>query len=355
MCDLDFHYYGTYMISRSAGLTKAASKTIAYASEYTDDSVSREMHSKEKGAAFIELATAHHGNDFKHNLNKENQRHVWVPFHFIPGNEGETMEEKLVCRKDSKIAQEMVKHNISQNNKPYFLELVGITAHAYADTFAHYGFNGLSSKQNEVKNRTIKLHNFIEDKDHKPHGVSGIDWKNVHRAIVSSIREFLSGGLGHSAVYGYPDQPYLKWDFLYEHKDEASIRDNRKTFLEGSKKLHAMFSKVAKDNPKYADPKSRKTWGQIKSKITEIIGYEATMEDRIDNWKKVAKDGSLTGVKETLPHYDSKDWAAQKESFSDNAPKDITKTNVYKFSQAASHHRYNVLRDLLPKHGIIVI
>jgi len=352
--DLDMHYHGTYMLARAAGLKRSAAKTIAYAAEYVDDSVAREIHTKEKGAGFIELATAHHGNDFKHNLNKEDQRLVWVPFHFIPGNEGDTMEERLVCRMDSKIAREMVAHNISQNNKPYFLELVGITAHVYADTFAHYGFNGLSSKQNEIINSTLKTENLTTSND-KPHGVSRIRLANFHRAIISSIREFLSGGLGHGAVYGYPDQPYLKWSFSYEHKEVTSIRDNSVTFMAGAKKLHAMFTKIAKDNPKYADDKTRKTWKSIESAVKEIICSEAPMDQRIRSWNLAGKFGEL-GFVEAIPPYDMNDWAEQKAIFDgENGPKNILKTNVYKFAQAASYHRYYVLRDLLPKHGIVVI
>lgn len=353
--DLDLHYYGTYCLARAAGLNQHAAQTIAYAAQYVDDSVARKFTGDEKGSAFIEVATAHHGTDFFHNLNKEDQRHVWVPFHFIPGDDGDTVEERLVCRKDSVIAREMVSNNVNQMEKPYYLELLGITAHVYADTFAHYGFSGIGSEQNEVKSQTIHLENYVKDKNTKPHGVSRIKGRNLHRAIISSIREYVSGGLGHGAVSGYPDQPYLKWLFEYEHKNEKSIRNNYETFMEGSEKLHKMFCLVAQQSPNFCDSNS-KDFNSLRITLETLLSYGDTLSNRIEMWKDAALARRFSDETEEIPIYDPKLWENQKSIFYiEDSTSEILKTNIYRFAQAASYHRYYVLRDLLPKHGLVVI
>jgi hypothetical protein len=96
-------------------------------------------------------ATAHHAFNIK-NVDLEEQRKIWVPFHFLPGNERESFTERLICRMNSKITTETVAFNLPLSNQPYALPLLGITAHVYAATFAHYGFSGISSRRNKIVN-----------------------------------------------------------------------------------------------------------------------------------------------------------------------------------------------------------
>lgn len=152
----DIHYYGVYCLARAAGIKKTSAKTIAYTSQYVDDSSVREITDHEDGSKIISVATAHHATDIK-NIDHDDQRYVWVPFHFLPGGRGESFTEKLLCRKNSPIAKEMVSNCINQYSN-YELELLGITAHVYADTFAHYGFSGVSSRRNRVDGNTLTIH-----------------------------------------------------------------------------------------------------------------------------------------------------------------------------------------------------
>ncbi|MFN2353100.1 MAG: DUF6765 family protein [Desulfopila sp.] len=94
------------------------------------------------GARLDSEATAHHAFNIK-NIDLEDQRKIWVPFHFLPGNEGSSYTERLLCRKGSRFAQEMLEYVLTLSHKHYSPVLVGIAAHVYADTFAHYGFSGI--------------------------------------------------------------------------------------------------------------------------------------------------------------------------------------------------------------------
>jgi hypothetical protein len=158
----DMHYYGTYAIARAAGLKAKDARVIAYAAQYVDDSTSNSSELHDDGGMLLAVATAHTNSEAIHNAAVDHieQRKVWVPFHFFPGIGGETLSEKLVCVKDSLLAQEMVKNHIRQAvsvKNEYGLALMGVTAHVYADTFAHYGFSGVSSRQNSVEGNSFEF------------------------------------------------------------------------------------------------------------------------------------------------------------------------------------------------------
>jgi hypothetical protein len=157
MMQTDMHYYGTYAIARAAGINQAIARTIATASEYVDDSDRLSVVTID-GELIESEPTAHHPTDGE-NSDPTDQRRTWAPFHFIPGNEGETIEERLICRTDSDLAREMIEHSLSHCDEIYGVLLMGITSHVYADTFAHYGFSGISSIENQILAGSVEFLN----------------------------------------------------------------------------------------------------------------------------------------------------------------------------------------------------
>lgn len=124
---LDMHYYGVFALARAAGLKKEHAETIATASQFVDDNVKKEVIEFQDAARFSIEVTGHHAMNIK-NIDLDDQRQVWVPFHFLPGNEGESYTERLICRKNSKIAQEMVESYLQMSDKPFIVELIGISS-----------------------------------------------------------------------------------------------------------------------------------------------------------------------------------------------------------------------------------
>lgn len=303
-------------------------------------------------------------------MDHDDQRYVWVPFHFLPGGKGKNFTEKMVCQKNSKIAQEMIEHNLNQINSPYYLELAGIAAHVYIDTFAHYGFSGISSRRNRVDGITIKVEQSSEMIESilgkkladffNKYGEQGGLLKNI-RSIISSAGELGSGALGHGAVSIYPDQPFLNWSFKYEHTKmitgKRAYHNNPQTFFEASQNIHDIFRLFAHRHYKtILDTKAAKPFSEIADTLKEIIALEENKAGRIDAWKKAAKAGKLYNKKETIPVYDPHAWEKQRDSFPNlTKPKKVVRFDVYRFYQAASFHKHYVLRELLPKHGIVVI
>lgn len=158
----DMHYHGTYAMARAAGLAVKDAKILAYAAQYVDDSTANDSEVHEDGGMFHTTATAHTNPEAIANAASDHieQRKVWVPFHFFPGNQGETLSQRLKCQKDSDLVREMVDNHISHAVRvkdEYGLALMGIMAHVYADTFSHYGFSGVSSKGNKVDGSSFEL------------------------------------------------------------------------------------------------------------------------------------------------------------------------------------------------------
>ena len=245
------------------------------------------------------------------------------------------------------MAKEMVFNNI-RHNCDYNLELIGITAHVYADTFAHYGFSGVSSRRNRVNGSSLILHQSsitakivmgeTVAKWFKKYGKQGGLLKNI-RAVISGAAELATGALGHGGVSIYPDQPYLKWSFEYEYVSDSigkiSKRNNQSTFLEASKYLYNMFFDFSRLHPEYSDLDNRVDYEQIKPIIKEILKTEGDKFIRAKIWCKKMADGEILNKKEKIPMYNSNDWHKQYDDFSNlTNPKEFAKLNIYKFSQS---------------------
>lgn len=203
---LDMHFYGVYVLARSAGIGAKAAETIAYASQFVDVSIEDEAVLLSDQKAILPTITSHKPIDYK-NAIPGDQWKVWVPFHFLPGNEPKTgnFVTRMVCRKNSQLARKMTPDALSGWNKSYWPHLIGVTAHFYADTFSHFGFVGFSNEWNKVDNEAIKA-----SKDHS----SGI--RSNIRMKFEDFKTRFAGGfaetvpVGHGAVGTCPDRPYLQ-------------------------------------------------------------------------------------------------------------------------------------------------
>lgn len=330
----DMHYYGTYAMARAAGLSPESCQTIATAAEFVDDNGEKDTIIFEDGGRLDFVPTAHHTTSIK-NIDRQDQRHVWLPFHFIPGNEGKSISERLLCRKNSLISRELIEHNLSHASRPYGLHLVGIAAHVYADTFSHYGFSGVSSRWNKVDSSSFKLigvrseiYEYIEKKRkdfYKKYKTETGSFENFRlklqdddrvknlyariRDIFSKGIETFSGALGHGAVFTYPDRPYLKWQFDYEKpKRSSGLRDNPATFLEACEELHGMFCRLGEKRPDIQQDDGR-CFDDIKDSVQQILDEQAPCEGREEAWKKAAENGELFTGKEKILAYQGEEWA----------------------------------------------
>jgi hypothetical protein len=358
---IDMHYYGTYAMARAAGLKKDPAKIIATAAQFVDDNAEKESINFRDGGRMDAEATAHHAFDRK-NIDLEDQRKIWVPFHFLPGNEGNSYTERLVCRSNSQISADMVAFNLSLNEQPYALPLMGITAHVYADTFAHYGFSGISSRRNKVINDSFKLYELDSEMEKYVHEKAENFRQDYHKetGILANVKswfaETLSGALGHGAVATYPDRPYLVWQFEYEDpKYESPVRNNPETFLQGCEGLYQMFRKFAQVRPDLAEQEFAE-FNDIKNVVSGILKVQAPKKGRIKAWQDAANGGKLfASGAEDIPKYNANKWLNERDNLRREKESQVaTDLSIYRYYQAAAIHRIHVLRNLLPDHGLVV-
>jgi hypothetical protein len=368
--DIDMHYYGTYAMARAAGIEPGSALLIATAAEFVDDSTATEVIVHPDGARFRGEATAHHPTALIPINNLDDQINVWVPFHFLPGNVGKTQSQRLMCVKDSQVAQDMAAHHLGLAKEFYSLELIGIAAHVYADTFAHHGFSGVSSRVNRVHFSTLKpinadplLQSWYPSffKKYSSQGGFFQNFRTFKADVVSIVGGELSGALGHGAVATFPDQPYLIWDYAYEMEEISGAnqihRENLVEYVEGAAALHRLFRDFVQRVPEFGDPAGSLEFGEIEPTVRAILGTVADRDKRIDAWKTAFKQKKLTrGTSEDIPDYSHDEWRAQTVGLSGlEIPQYATQIPAYRFHFAAALHRHYVLRTLLPNYGIHIV
>jgi hypothetical protein len=348
----DMHYYATYAMAAAASIPKADAEVIATSAQFVDDQNITAWVLTKSQEGILGVATAHHPLEagvrtFFRNAENNDTRPIWVPFHFLPGGEGSTFQEKMVCQKDSRVANALLDYYLSNEtinaHKEHALHLMGIAAHVYADTFSHYGFSGLSADSNQVQIDSIEF-----DTNHS---------MSIHDHIARQADAFKSTftqmvKLGHGAVLTNPDRPYLKWSFRYQDGSKSS-RNNPNTFLEACQALYTRFNQFA---AVYYGKQSKPLveWKQLEKSVIEILVKEGSADERVQFWMDAMKHGRLGSIP-VCRAYDSIEWLKQTEAFqqSDSAVKFI-QSNPYRFFVAADYHRNYVLKRLLPKFGLMV-
>ncbi|MBI5182941.1 MAG: hypothetical protein HY999_01065 [Nitrospinae bacterium] len=349
--ELDMHFYGIYALARAAGVKPEIAKIIAYSSQFVDDSIEDEAIILNDQSAIIPTMTSHKPIDYQNTIPGDQWR-VWVPFHFLPGNDStaRTFVEKMVCTKNSTPAQQILKFALKLREEVLGPHLAGIVAHVYADTFSHYGFSGLSNEGNKVKNDSIKIYvksrkisNYVTSKAEK-------FFTKISGVFVESVCP-----VGHGAVATYPDRPYLHWEYEYESGKKAE-RKNMEDFTEACRLLHGFFSEFIKDNALYGDPLKLVSWNLIHKKIKNILKQEEPMVNRIKLWKDAISSTKLFEVIEEDKDikYSKEDWG------SDSIVRHFAKSGTVDncdgclFIRASWKYRNYVIDELLPAISLTI-
>ncbi len=155
---IDGHHTLTYVVARLAGMPHQDSEKLAYCAQYVDEATNSQPVRFSNGAMFNRISSAHKMLDYR-NGNELANHLAWIPFHFLPGNNGEKTDtipdgkfiQRLVCRPDSHVSRDMLRAVAKYRNEPFGIHMFGIAMHVYADTFAHQGFAGVSHEINAVK------------------------------------------------------------------------------------------------------------------------------------------------------------------------------------------------------------
>lgn len=336
---IDFHYYGVYVLCRAAGIKPEESSIIAYASQHTDDAIYSHELIFESGGRFQQQMSAHKILDlgvFK----KEVAYEILMPFHFLPGVEGDDFFEQICCRQNSKTAKEVLRDTLDTLEKPYGLHRLGIALHMYADTWAHQNFSGLRKYNNEVE---------------------GLKPENRKYSLLeefgANIFSELLPPIGHAQAFTCPDEPYLIWSYK-PYKGEGPIRiDNLSRFMDAGRHIYEFLSKEVREQIPYIFKDDSKPWKRIEDRLRYVFAMRGTQQERVKTWERKLAEGYF-GFQAAVK-YDEREWFQKAVTVLDKSNMKYDKKEGFShsdwkyFHDALTMHKFFVKNELLPKYGII--
>jgi len=93
------------------------------------------------------------------------------------------------------------------------------------------------------------------------------------------------------------------------------------------------------------------------SLIRDTLAFQSGKAERSEKWRAAFARGQL-GIRpgEEIPPYDPRPWDKQRDHFPAlDKPDEAAASEVYHFYQAAGLHQHYTLRELLPKHELVVV
>lgn len=337
---IDFHHATTYVIGRAAGLSHEEAEMVAYSAQYVDDATEAGLlhfytsgidRPPEPGPTYSRISSAHKTIDYR-NASELANRRVWIPFHFLPGNDGRDQNHKwnpeqpffprLVCRPNSPVARAMVQScihdkvsdcdaNYTLQNPAYKRALcrLGITMHVYADTWAHQDFVGIAHEFNRLE------HIASDDPERDSYEMGRLEYRAA-RGFIDNIASRVSGGalpLGHGAALSYPDLPYLTWRYrkraqwhagewvesvnspIGQDADGLFVRNNTELFLAAADHMYAAMSAFRNDQAEVDLGADQALPAEYRERIQELFTtlIEPRPDKRHAHWLEVINRGGF--------------------------------------------------------------
>lgn len=278
----DFHYYAIYRLATLAGFRTSAAETIAYASQYVDDSVESEPIEPFPNQHFDTVRTAHYRlNAFDWNVQKK----IYMPFHFLPaGIRWEDPEHfSYVTRPATgaagELAQKLVDDAAREPNRRFRMIRLGVALHTMADTFSHDDFSGRHDDENNVGRIWYR----------KPNG--GWDMQ----AVASTVLDIFVPRIGHAEAFKNPDYPFLEW----RYENHAGRKITRKNYAVFMKAAETVYQAMAGANPGFKlTGKFATDHPEDHGRFLRLFKKKGDLEKRCGLWSAYTK----------APVYDKTTW-----------------------------------------------
>ncbi|SMF52272.1 DUF6765 family protein [Pseudobacteriovorax antillogorgiicola] len=362
---IDFHHGVTYILARLAGFSREQAQIIAHSAQYVDDATKEGVVKFDNYSMFRCIASAHKAVDYR-NFEALKNHLVWIPFHFLPGNQVSGYKgvpefvERIICRPNSEVAQAMVAKCIRDRSHKHSIYRLGITMHVFADTWAHQGFAGISHPVNIVNNILnwrgeidYDLNDRVDDFYNRPY------WK----ALVNKFKSvFLKevAPLGHGTVLSYPDRPYLKWKYE-DFRGHVVERNNPETYMDAVVHLHKAMGRFLNGDHRHEPPPMK---DHDLATIKEMI--EGTTDDdgeiRHQKWLQAIADGKFSFGAESVVYVPTGAGSWRHRALGTEIEDLTEQLFIYSqefldsdwklFHDAISNHRHVILHELLPEFGL---
>lgn len=313
----DSHYYAILAFARALGFKKSIAHQIAYASQFVDDAkinhitLSRNFEDLDytlinKEPSFYNMSTCHSYFRMK-TYNYAAMTANTSAFHFVPGCSGRTFTRKMRCKQKTPVITEIINQALPEADPVKF----GMLLHSFADTFAHQGFSGLISRVNDISKCKAKI---------KVHGENFFKkWgRRIAPKTYDKCFDLIIPAYGHGQAASFPDQPYLKWEYIYEYLDEKNELniftkiDNRRRFILAFYEIQQLLEKYLEKHPEYRD----NDFEPISCKLCyKTIIKQGTVKERIKNWQNFYLNNELFTADDEAFEYNEELWL--KQSFAD--------------------------------------
>ena len=353
----DFHYAVTYIVARWADFSHKKAQIIAYACQFVDDNCDYGILKFDNGAMCSQIPSSHKIHDYR-NFKSLEQYKVWLPFHYLPGNDGLNFKQsvpgsfikKLITNPNSYIVKDMVDSCIANYKAKSSdrLHRLGITLHTLSDSWAHQGFVGINHRVNDIlitdRSKFVNSSLFINIKDKL------VDMTNF---LFSSFMS-QTFPLGHVAALDLPDLPYLKWDYIDD--DAQFTRENYSLFVDAAE---AMYNVLKQVSPNLGCKPSLSDEQKDLLKQLFISFRQSNSYDRLNEWIKLLIDDVFgIGVIHLRPYKKKGLDSWRHDALGDeNNPKftpEFLRSNWKLFHDALFVQKYTITRLILPKYGICV-
>lgn len=344
---IDFHHAVTYVLARLAGLEPGEADIVAYAAQQVDDATDDGTIHFDNGARYTRISSAHRMLDYR-NFEALAASRVWLPFHFLPGNQGlsagEAPEgafvERLITIPNSAVAQDMLRATIADRESPHGLQRLGIAMHVFADTWAHQGFVGLQHRINAASELT---------------GANG----EPDNELADRLKNYFVTNalpLGHGTVLSHPDRPFLIWAYT-NGRDERVTRNNPDDYIDAAEQMcRAMQAfragSLDADVPGLSAPDRH----VIQRLLREVRLDDA--EDRWDAWEHEIRAGSFSFGPDVIGYVGEGEGSWQHDALGEPSGGEYVyreaflESNWKHFHDALILHRYDVVYRILPRYGI---
>jgi hypothetical protein len=168
--------------------------------------------------------------------------------------------------------------------------------------------------------------------------------------------------LGHGAALTYPDLPWAKWHYV-NGKGEAVHRDNLPQFMEAAdmacRVVQAWIAKTADFVAQPGLPAA------AKAALQQLLTNNTDRDEqkRLEVIRDAVLAGSIPGIQEPIPGYIAKGIGSWKHIATGIKVKDDGKvqpkytkafenSDYRKFHDAVKEHRFAVVQEILPAHGL---
>lgn len=286
----DFHYNTVKILSKKAGFNDDDAQIIAYASQFVDDSIAHKPlnitdipdgllndypASRYNGAIFDPVCTAHRGLQFLSAREKDSQRKVYIPFHFIPSDEYErTVPYNYRVTPNGRLARQLVNKAVLElrqvdgdGSRIRKLVKLGIALHSYADTWAHQGFSGrYSHNDNNIERIDILK------------GEENLKSYLIRKAGLYNV----ISDIGHGEALDFPDKSHLSWKYEHNSTKIEVVRNNSSIYMDAANAIYIALCMASGKNG---------NWKDFAGKLNECFSLSTdSVDDKRQLYRKLFPD-----------------------------------------------------------------